>query len=698
MGFRDPILLLFLILALAPVVIHFLMRLRTKRVGWGANYLLERAIRRARNEKQWLYYLLLALRCLAAALLVLAFSRLFFDDAGGEIEGQGMEQIVVINDGYNLGFGETATTFWDDALVQLELLFSTWPTGTTFSIYGTAGGLEPWIKRGRKGSDRQLSTLWQEHQPRDGVVDLPVALQTIDREQGNAPYQLTIVSPAQANQWPGNEAMAPLASESALWLVIGEIQGWNARLLDLVLPASRALRGDSLRANVLIALSGEAEAGHAVVVEFTTPGQARQRVRVPLQPGQTVSVPFDFILNGEAGQDVVVRADLRDNDALARDNSIERVVRVLDEVSVVLPNAVASTRIFERATDWLTGLNEATATPIALQASVAENEDWSQALPVDALLVIDDRAPANEEEAEALLNWVREGGALIIGGGPGLRPELWPKELLGGNWAGMRLEAPGGTQYQRVETAGFESSAVETLGGAGSDGLRGMKVYGYWEVEPDEGTEVLGMLDNGLPWLMSRRVGKGTVVLLSSGLSGRWNNLPVLPAFPHVYHRLATLALQGAEPPLNLTGEGPFLLEPSEPGRHVLAGPTQRADRATLPLSAVQIEGMDLLQLEAVPAQLGVYSLVAVESPDAPERFVSIDDSRTSGVIDPLPVDQRQALAERLGWTLIESENDLRGYIESGGAGRELYAWLAAALLFFLLAEAGVGRLLTRQS
>lgn len=695
MDFRDPLILLLLLLALAPVIIHFLMRLRTKRVPWGANYLLERAIRRARREKQWLYYLLLALRCLVAALLVTAFARPFLYDPGGEIEGRGLEQVVVINDGYNLGHTVEATSLWEDSLELLDLLASTWPVGTTYSVYGTAGGLDAWITGGRKESAGPLSRTLQSHQPRDGAVNLPLALEQLERQRAGAPYQLTVISLDQANQWEGFTHLRPLAASEAMWLIPGTIEGWNARLVDLELPASRALRGDTLQATAVVALSGNADSRHAVVVELSAPGQPRQRARVPLQPGQSVRVPFDFILTGEGDQDVTIRADIREADALARDNSIERVVRVLDGVPVLLPPPASDTRVYERAVDWLTGLNDSAGTALALQAE-AGGTGWIEQLPSDGLVVIDDLAPADPASAQALLDWVNRGGSLIIGGGPGLRPELWPRELLGGEWAGMRLQPTGGAQFQRVETAGFESRPVATLADSGSDGLGGMKVYGYWEVQPDDSTTVLGMLDNGAPWLMVRNQGLGSVVLLSSGLSGRWNNLPVLPSFTHVYYRLATLALQGTKPPLNLQADAPLLIESDQPGRHVLAGPTARADRITLPLAPVQASGLDLLRLDQAPAHLGTYALVAVEAADAPNRFITVDDSRPSGIIDRMPPDQRQSLVERQGWTLIESETGLRRFLEAGGAGRELYAWVMAALLLFILTEAWIGRKLAR--
>src|SRR5512143_2696965 len=75
MIFLNPMLLWVLPFALAPVIIYFLMRYRSLRVVWGANYVLERALARLRKRVNIDQIVLILLRTLAAAALVLAFAR-----------------------------------------------------------------------------------------------------------------------------------------------------------------------------------------------------------------------------------------------------------------------------------------------------------------------------------------------------------------------------------------------------------------------------------------------------------------------------------------------------------------------------------------------------------------------------------------------------------------------------------------------
>lgn len=694
MVFHNPALLALLILAISPIVIHFLMRLRTRRVVWGGNYILGRALQRARKDKQWLYYLLLALRCLVAGLLIFAFARPFWLDPEGRQEAAGdRHQVIVLNDGFNLHHTAEGLSLWEHGLRKLERLHAGWPVGTRYSIYSVAGGLRPVVENQRReGADGELRSLLAQVSPRDGRVDLVESLTELQRTLRGEAVRLIVVSPEQASQWKNREHLN-FGDASTLWLVPPPIEGWNVTIREIELPHESLLAGDSVRIFVRLGLSGSSDDRQSIVCELAVPGQPRLRQRVILQPGQEVRVPFDFEVPRTEGF-LSLRVEVRDANALDWDNVAEAVVQVRGRARIGVIPAGPEARMFERSADWIHSYI-ASSEGRGLEMKALDVVDSGTLGEIDVLIADDVPAPSTAALA-AIEAWVRHGGALILGGGPALQPDRWPNPLLGGHWEGMRLLPAGGGSYHRVERGSFDTAPVRAMSDAGSSGLGAIKVHSYWLVQPAENTDVLGFLDNGAPWLMATSLDRGRVVLLSSGLSGRWNNLPVLPAYPHALHRILSLALTSSAPPLNAQRDEGLLLAAEDGGRTLLSGPQADPDRTQIPLERTRRGGMDLLVAPTLPPRNGIYEVLSLEGNASPQRLIALQDPRESGRIDRIPESEQTAWLQRNDWTRISNDAELRRVLEAGGAGHELFTWMLAGMVLLLIAEGSIGRILAR--
>lgn len=95
MTFLQPALLWLLPLALAPVILHLLNRMRHRTVRWGAMQFLLAATRESTRHAKLRQWLILACRCLALAGLLLALARPL---AGGWFLGGGPDLVVVMVD------------------------------------------------------------------------------------------------------------------------------------------------------------------------------------------------------------------------------------------------------------------------------------------------------------------------------------------------------------------------------------------------------------------------------------------------------------------------------------------------------------------------------------------------------------------------------------------------------------------------
>lgn len=115
-GFVNPGLLAGLALAAVPVVIHLLSRRRFRRLPWGATRFLLEAMAENRRRIRFEQWLLLALRCLAMALLALLVARPFVQPGlVAELLGRRghVQRIVVLDDSASLAYRVGAAPEFD---------------------------------------------------------------------------------------------------------------------------------------------------------------------------------------------------------------------------------------------------------------------------------------------------------------------------------------------------------------------------------------------------------------------------------------------------------------------------------------------------------------------------------------------------------------------------------------------------------
>lgn len=126
-GFANPLLLGALGLVAAPIIIHLIARRRFRVVEWGAMRFLLEAERENRRKARFEEWLLLLLRCLAMALLALLFARPILDPGlmsrllGGDKLGN---RIVIIDDSASMNYQTANQTEFDQSLVAAEQLLT----------------------------------------------------------------------------------------------------------------------------------------------------------------------------------------------------------------------------------------------------------------------------------------------------------------------------------------------------------------------------------------------------------------------------------------------------------------------------------------------------------------------------------------------------------------------------------------------
>ena len=121
MGLLAPLFLLGLAGLVVPIVVHLTERQRRQVVDFPSLMFLRQIPFRSSRRKKIHHWALLAIRALALALLVAAFSRPFFENdvVGIGSTGGPREVVVVLDRSYSMGYGDR----WERAKTQAREVF-----------------------------------------------------------------------------------------------------------------------------------------------------------------------------------------------------------------------------------------------------------------------------------------------------------------------------------------------------------------------------------------------------------------------------------------------------------------------------------------------------------------------------------------------------------------------------------------------
>ena len=220
----------------------------------------------------------------------------------------------------------------------------------------------------------------------------------------------------------------------------------------------------------------------------------------------------------------------------------------------------------------------------------------------------------------------------------------------------------------------------------GTAGLTSTPILRCWKVrtEKRDTATVASFTDSDhLPALVERAVGKGRVLLMTTSLDRRWNELPVSEWFVVLADQmLQYLSHRGGESFNYVIGD-PVTLSFERAGGAsavLLRKPGLQQLRSDIPpgTSTFHIQDVD---------QLGNYRVTAVDSPVRFERGFSVSAVPTESRLDRLTKDQ---LDERLGdtrYSLARGIESLERNVRAGRLGREAFPLLAVLLLAAFVGE-----------
>jgi hypothetical protein len=701
MSFVYPGLLFGLLLGAIPVIVYYLMRFRSSRVPWGADYILERALARRKKKLYWDQIILLALRALVVMALVMAFARPQSRQGQSVATDGAVLRILLVDGSYSMLAGKSPQTVRETAFEAMRTLVSRWGRGEKWSLYALDS--QPrWVVDGADVIDAEHSrAILDTLKVDETAVSLAAGLKAVLDHGAGQRREIYLFTDDQATAWEGVDKVAAAKDDKTrlFWIHPPLAERRNLAVTKLEVGHERVLCGFAFSVYAQVR-NFSTEAVRDAELTFLVDGVLTGAKRVSLPPGQTARMPMDIRLD-EAGPHLIT-ARLGD-DVLNVDNAMSAGVEVVPSISLLVLRDADRAGKFESAAGFL-GLaarvlagsmtNEA-AGPLRVAEYTAPACDLSVLEAYDAV-VLDGGRTVTPELAGTLRRYVERGGGLILAGDDTADLAVWrrwlgPAGLLPAVPVRVHSEPLGGEVCRRLSRSGFDLPALRDLE-TGADGdITQVRFFTWLEFDtPVQGAEVLARFTDGSPYAWRRRSDRGSVLLLAAGLNSRNNNLLVRETvYPFLLNLLAESASAGQytrrvgrnEPVRTLArGEPPpigamFELDGQEP----------------VPATLIPQAQGTRVEYAAGATRSGAASLLVLHENRRERIWIGVQGERTDSDLTAMAPVYRAQLAEKLGWTEVGSAKDLMEALEASGHGVERYGWVLLAVLLFAISELLMG-------
>ncbi len=549
-------------LALVPILIHILSRLRYKKVRFAAmEFLLEsEELNRRRIVLEQM--LLLLLRILAVLLIVFLMAKLVLDPARLlMLRGASMHHVVLLDDSLSMRDRDGDAAVFQQALLTLENMLtegSQQPGASRVTILSLTSPRRPIV------SDRVLDAPFvQEILPRlrnltcswraASPVDAISAAKDILAADGGASPQVHVLTDLRASDWNGRpEVVAALESLKTIKASVDLIKvvrdtHSNVAIQQLKAETLAVAQGVPWRMTLTLKNHSAAKAtglrGTVLLDGASLPG----RILIPeIEPGAELQVSHDVTFDSEGRHQLEVRLE---DDALREDNrrflavdvTERRLILIVDDEGQQDDASFVAAAL--SADPTLTGLASEIRASQTLTSTNLQKYDCIyllnvRDLPADSTLV--------------LAEYVRSGGGIVWF--PGEQANIrWYSETL--REPSLKLfPAPLGTVHEidpgdqatdganPFVTPVFEEHPIFMVYNAPDSPFpdtvriaRWLQVTDEWkadDVERADGVRTLMRLKTGQPVAFEHALGKGRVLTFLAGAGRRWSNWPVAPAAP----------------------------------------------------------------------------------------------------------------------------------------------------------------------
>ncbi len=433
-----------LVAASAPVIIHLLNRRRFRTIEWAAMDFLRQALRRNRKILNLRDILLLCLRTACLALFGLAMARPYFS-AGAPTTGlrEPVHAVLLVDNSLSMGYSRIDGTLLDAARREAVRFIDELPTGSRVTVVPLCGSAQATSRDAYRNLDDARDAVTGLELV-DRSTSLAQAIDLAHTALATAPdltaKRCVLFSDQQQGNWPATDLTELFASVPDLQLVNlaepGASNSWIAgfRLLD-------DLADGETPAQLLVTVRHAGpEPRTGVPVTLTIDGVDVASETIDLEPGQTRELRFTHTFTAEAEAGTVALASAKvslPTDRLVEDNERFLAVPVVAALPILFVDQYGAEEGLARQQYGETLPLRRLLAPVTSRADSLKPLVQIKHLTIDqvtrdllstARLVVIAGVEEPGDAVEPLVEFVRQGGRLILAAGAGFDAERWQSQ------------------------------------------------------------------------------------------------------------------------------------------------------------------------------------------------------------------------------------------------------------------------------
>ncbi len=533
MGLLAPFFLAGLLAIGIPIAIHLINRERKVVVRFPSLMFLNKIPYRSVRRQKLRHLLLLAMRCLALALLVAAFSRPFFQrhKAGGSSLLGARERVILVDRSYSMGYSDHWKRALDAARTTAKDLSGNDRATIVFFANDPVAATEPTGSPQR--IERAIATAKLSSEGTRYEPALKLAAQILSAS--NLPRkEVVMISDFQRVAW-GRRDDVQLPVGTAMTVVdVGSAN--NNDLAVTQVSTDRDHVGDRDRVTVTARVTNTGDAPRTVDATLDIGGRAVETKKLTVPPKGVAQARFAPNVVPATATRGTVRIT---HDSLPANDSFNFTLAPGEAVSVLI---VQPSKARTNQSLYLSRALEIGDKPAFHVDIKSEDALRAQDLASRSLVILDEVAPPNGAVGAKLREAIVAGTGLLIVPGD-VASARW-----GPDWRPL-MPATLGAVVDRTRDAGATLASVdyahpvfELFSAPRSGDFSTAHLFRYRQLVARADSGVLARLDDGAPALIEKSVGGGKVLMWASSLDEYWSDLPLQPVFLPFVHSLAKYA------------------------------------------------------------------------------------------------------------------------------------------------------------
>ncbi|MCA9016255.1 MAG: VWA domain-containing protein [Planctomycetaceae bacterium] len=570
-GFASPWLLMGLLAAGIPVLIHLLHKRKFIETEWAAMKFLLIATKKYSRRVRFEQLLVLLVRCLIMLLLAVAFSRPYWSVQGGFFESAApIHRILVIDASFSMRWQGEEQSLFEAAKELAREQVSAANTGDAFQLIQISDSSpQALISRPSRQQAYVLDEI-ERMQPTEEYGNVSQSLQTaldfLGQSQELAQKEVIVISDFQAQSWSPLQSdqgssrirslLEAISKKATLVLKdVGLAEEMNLAVIDFSRKSVLTTLNQPVRLAVTLHNYGSMNQ-EQVNLQLFVDGQLVNQKLVSLPANTDTQTEFTHRFSKVGDHRLEVRLA---EDRLPLDNRRWMIMPVKKEINVLLVNGRQSGEAMGRATDYLElalspSLKEQPWQGIIKPHVISEGELSNTELSLYDAVVICDVALFTENERDLLKRYVKRGGGLIISLGEQVNAEnynqtlfqpdsgLLPLKLLN-----RRGDADKPTTLFEFDPLKYQHPVIEIFKGNPDAGLETTHLYEYFQTEilPDPQTRLILNFDTNDPAVIESTLGRGKIILITTSLDRHWGTWAVWPSFPPMMNEFVLYAATG---------------------------------------------------------------------------------------------------------------------------------------------------------